>query len=103
MTDAPIASTAPRRILSIDALRGLDMMMILGLREVVLALCLAFGLDGLHDVLEGQAHHPEWNGFTAWDLVFPLFLFLAGASMPLSFDRRLERGDTRATLALHTA
>ena len=103
MTDAPMDSPAPRRILSIDALRGLDMMMILGLREVVLALCLAFGLDGLHGILEAQAHHPEWNGFTAWDLIFPLFLFLAGASMPLSFDRRLERGDTRATLALHTA
>jgi len=109
MTDAssdasPPAEPAPaRRILSIDALRGLDMMMILGLREVILALCLAFGLDGLHGVLESQAHHPEWNGFTAWDLIFPLFLFLAGASMPLSFEKRLARGDTRGILALHTA
>ena len=52
MNEAPQDSTAPRRILSIDALRGLDMMMILGLREVVLALCLAFGLGGLHDALD---------------------------------------------------
>ena len=50
--------------------------------------------------LSGQLEHPEWNGFTLYDLIFPLFLFMAGVAMPFSFEKRLERGDTqRAALS----
>ena len=38
--------------------------------------------------LAGQLEHPEWHGFKFYDLIFPLFLFLAGVSMPLSFAKR---------------
>ncbi|MEM6567741.1 MAG: DUF5009 domain-containing protein [Planctomycetota bacterium] len=89
------------RITSIDALRGFDMMLIVGGREAILGLTLAFGLDRTHEVLLGQFEHPAWNGFTAWDMIFPLFLFLAGASLPFSFAKRRERGDSRKRLALH--
>ena len=36
--------------------------------------------------------HAEWIGFSAWDMIMPLFLFVVGAAMPLSFDRRIEAG-----------
>ena len=49
----------------------------------------------------GQLEHPKWNGFALYDLIFPLFLFMAGVSMPFSFEKRLERGDTRGDLCRH--
>ncbi|MEM9380265.1 MAG: DUF5009 domain-containing protein, partial [Planctomycetota bacterium] len=97
-----MSASAPGRITSLDALRGFDMMLIVGGREAILGLALAFGLDRTHGVLLGQFEHPAWNGFTAWDMIFPLFLFLAGASLPYSFAKRRERGDSRRTLALHS-
>lgn len=53
------------------------------------------------DWLAGELQHPEWHGFAFYDLIFPLFLFLAGASMPFSFDRRLARGDEKPQLIRH--
>jgi predicted acyltransferase len=51
--------------------------------------------------LSGQLHHPDWNGFTFYDLIFPLFLFMAGVAMPFSFQKRLERGDSKPALYRH--
>ncbi len=45
--------------------------------------------------------HAAWNGWTPTDLIFPFFLFIVGVSMVLSFAARIERGATRASLALH--
>ena len=50
--------------------------------------------------LSSQMHHTKWHGFTFYDLIFPLFLFLAGVAMPLLFSKRLERGEGKiATLS----
>jgi len=76
------------------------MLAIVGGREVVVALAGATGWGALRG-LAGELQHAEWHGFTLWDGVFPLFLFLAGASLPLSFARRAERGATRGALARH--
>lgn len=48
------------------------------------------------DAIAGQFEHPAWNGFTFYDFIFPLFLFIAGISIPLSVDNSLGRGMTRA-------
>src|SRR5438270_863806 len=37
----------------------------------------------------GPLDHAEWNGWTHTDLIFPFFMFIAGASMALSFARRV--------------
>ena len=39
--------------------------------------------------------HPEWNGFHFYDLIFPLFLFIAGVATPYSVGRELEKGKTK--------
>ena len=49
----------------------------------------------------GQLKHPEWDGFALYDLIFPLFLFMAGVAMPLSFEKRLARGDSKSSLYRH--
>ena len=71
------------RLMSIDALRGFDMSWIIG---------------GNALVLQHQFSHVEWEGFTAWDLIMPLFLFITGASMPFSFGRRLKEGQNKTAL-----
>jgi predicted acyltransferase len=97
----PIEVAAPsRRLLSLDALRGFDMFWIMGGEGIVKAAAVLTGWAWL--VWFGdQLEHPEWNGFALYDLIFPLFLFMAGVAMPLSFERRIERGDTRGQLYRH--
>ncbi len=55
----------------------------------------------LTSALAGQLHHSSWHGFTFEDLIFPLFLFIVGLSMPFAITRRLSRGDSRRDLYLH--
>ena len=90
----------PERLHCLDALRGFDMVWIVGGRELVVAWAAATGWPVLHAIAE-QCEHVEWNGFTFWDLIFPLFLFIAGVAMPFSLARRVERGDDRRLLARH--
>jgi predicted acyltransferase len=42
-----------------------------------------------------QLKHSQWAGFTPYDLIQPLFLFITGITLPLSVGRRLKRGQTR--------
>ena len=101
---SPIPPTPPQpgsdRLLSLDALRGFDMFWIVGGREVFLALlALMVGKQWLvtPDQLAwftAELHHPEWNGFTFYDLIFPLFIFLTGVSMPFALAKRVARGDS---------
>jgi predicted acyltransferase len=44
---------------------------------------------------EKQLHHVEWHGFAFEDMIFPLFLFIAGISFPFSMAKRLENGVPR--------
>ncbi len=48
-----------------------------------------------------QLRHVEWDGFVFYDLIFPLFLFVAGVAMPFSLTGRLERGEDKRALILH--
>ncbi|WP_425400074.1 acyltransferase family protein [Aeoliella sp.] len=88
------------RLMSLDALRGFDMFWIIGGESIAHAAAKLTGWAGLV-WLSGQLEHPEWHGFTFYDLIFPLFLFMAGVSMPYSFEKRLARGDTKAQLYRH--
>lgn len=82
-----------RRIVSIDALRGLDMVLLSGGAAVLWQLCRAGWGSGVPAWLAQQFRHAEWGaGFTCWDLVMPLFLFITGCSMPIAFKRYREQG-----------
>src|SRR5690349_414381 len=45
--------------------------------------------------------HAKWEGWTLIDMVAPAFLFCIGAAMPLSLERRSDKGDSRSTLMRH--
>lgn len=95
-------SALPRdqRLMSLDALRGFDMFWIIGGVPIVKAAAELSGWNWLV-WLAGQMHHTKWHGFTFYDLIFPLFLFLAGVSMPFSFSKRLDRGDGKLQICRH--
>jgi predicted acyltransferase len=88
------------RIHSIDALRGFDMFWIIGGGTVIERI---FALTGFSFflTLNGQFEHSEWNGFTFEDLIFPLFLFIVGLSIPLSLSKRLALGGSKRGVVLH--
>ena len=72
-----------QRVLSVDALRGFDMIWILGAEGIFAALFVATGWSWLKS-LSQQMQHSIWHGITAYDLIFPLFIFLAGVSLGIS-------------------
>ena len=79
------------RITSIDALRGFDMFWVLGGDGLVYALHGASG-DPVTAMVAEQMNHSAWAGFHFYDLIFPLFVFIAGVSMVFSLTRTIARG-----------
>ncbi len=86
-----------QRLYSLDALRGFDMFWIIGGEEIFHNLFKITG-SSFWGAISNQFTHPDWNGFHAYDLIFPLFLFLAGVATPYSVGRELEKGKTRRQL-----
>ncbi len=89
----------PERLASLDALRGFDMFWIMGADELVHEWSKISGHPFSH-FMAVQMDHAEWHGFTAYDLIFPLFLFIAGVATPYSIGREIEKGVPRQKLAL---
>jgi predicted acyltransferase len=103
LADAPVAPAEPEtsaipvaartaRLLSVDVLRGLDVLLMLFVNEMA-----------------GVAGTPSWllhtasrmDGMTITDTVFPAFLFITGMSIPLALGARMARGDRRAAIWRH--
>jgi predicted acyltransferase len=83
------------RLYSLDALRGFDMFWIMGAEEIFHGMAKATGAAPFWQTLANQLTHPAWNGFHFYDLIFPLFLFIAGVATPYSVGRELEKGKTK--------
>jgi predicted acyltransferase len=88
------------RLVSLDALRGFDMFLIAGAENMTRRAAEYTDWELLKRI-ESEFHHPEWNGFTFFDLIFPLFMFLSGVSFTFSLNKRINRGEDLRTLYLH--
>lgn len=95
--EKPEEDKKPKRILSIDTLRGFDMLFISGAGTSLLLLEGNTGLAWV-DAIAQQMEHPAWNGFTFYDFIFPLFLFIAGVSLPFSLNKGLSLGKGKTNL-----
>ena len=91
--------STPTRLFSLDALRGFDMFWIMGADEISYQMAHATK-SPFWKAVATQLDHPDWNGFHLYDLIFPLFLFMAGVSTPFSVGRELEKGKSREQLML---
>lgn len=84
------------RLMSLDALRGFDMLFISGLAAVVGGLCGVLGVP--HCAVAESMVHAKWVGFHHHDTIFPLFIFLAGVSFPFSCASRRAKGATTGSI-----
>jgi predicted acyltransferase len=91
------ADSSPR-LMSLDALRGFDMFWIIGGAAFFQSFAKA-GDNAFTRFLQVQLRHVTWEGFVFYDLIFPLFLFILGASLVLSLDKALATGGRAAVLA----
>ena len=102
-TNSPVTGAIdllpPQRLYSLDALRGFDMFWIMGAEEIFHTMYKATG-SSFWGALSNQFTHPAWNGFHFYDLIFPLFLFIAGVATPYSVGRELEKGKTKNQVLL---
>ncbi len=76
------------RLYSLDLLRGLDMFLLVVIGPLFAAIN---ATTPLPECIMRQFHH-YWGGFTLWDLIMPLFIFMCGAAVPFALGRRMEGG-----------
>lgn len=79
-------TASTKRLASLDILRGFDLFLLVAFQPVFYKLGTTLEWKCLDPILY-QFTHESWEGFRFWDLIMPLFLFMAGASMPFSFAK----------------
>lgn len=75
------------RLFSLDLLRGLDIFI---LTVVGVAVYAIHNLYGINPAVLYHFDHPEWVGFSCWDMIMPLFIFMCGAALPLALPKYLD-------------
>ncbi len=81
-----------QRILSIDALRGITILVMIFVNE----------LAGAKDIPAWMKHmHKDDDAMSFVDVVFPAFLFIVGMSIPFAINSRLAKGDSFLQLQKH--
>ena len=75
------ASSISNRLLSLDALRG-----------YTIAVMVIVNDPGSRSHVYPPLLHSVWNGITLTDMVFPFFLFMVGVSITLAYTKRLSAG-----------
>ena len=86
-----------RRLLSLDALRGFDMLWIVGGEHVIQAWHKA-SPGGAVDLLNNQFEHKAWEGVAFYDLIFPLFVFIVGVSLVFSLSKTIQQSGRAAAI-----
>ena len=87
------------RLLSLDALRGFDMMFIMGLSAVIAEACGIFP-GGKDCWLAQQMNHVNWIGLHHHDTIFALFLFISGMTFPFSLEKKRSKGLSDKSITL---
>src|SRR5512147_2223583 len=93
-TPAPAtpASAGPRRLTSLDAFRGFDILTMVFVNYIAGMAAIPFFL---------RHAEADQNVFTLTDVVFPGFLFIVGVSIPLALAKRRADGLTGLALVGH--
>ena len=96
----PTSPPRTERLVSLDALRGFDMFWITGGTAILLGLGKVIQRPFFDKFLE-QFDHVPWQGLHFYDLIWPLFMFIMGAAIPLGVAKRRARGESDRNLLLH--
>ena len=90
------------RLHSLDALRGFDMFWIIGGGTLIEVLARLFPSGWLQS-LAAQMEHVPWIGFHFEDLIFPLFMFISGVTIPIAILSKLEKGASKREMVFKIA
>ncbi len=80
------------RLASIDVFRALTMLLMIWVNDF-------WSLTGVPKWLQHASATEDYLGFS--DVIFPLFLFIVGLSLPLAIENRRKKGDSTAEIARH--
>ncbi len=75
------------RLVSLDAFRGFTMFWIVGGKSLMMALQ-KLDSSAVAGTIAYQLTHSDWEGLRYYDLIWPCFMLMVGASIPFSFARR---------------
>ena len=89
-----------KRLESLDALRGFDMIFIMGGASLIAAIAALFPDSQVWGIIGEQMGHVEWEGLRHHDTIFPLFLFIAGVTWPFSLQNQLDKGKSMRQIYL---
>ncbi len=90
---------ANKRLISVDALRGFDMLWIIGGGDIIIAFANAHPTNFTNKLAEHFDH--SWGQFHFYDIIMPLFMFIVGVVMPVAFKIRLQKGESKKQLYTH--
>ena len=80
------------RLASIDVFRALTMVLMIWVNDF-------WSLNGVPKWLQHASATEDYMGFS--DIIFPLFLFIVGLSLPLAIENRRKKGDSTGEIARH--
>ena len=80
------------RVASIDIFRALTMLLMIWVNDF-------WTLTDIPKWLKHARGSEDYLGFS--DIIFPLFLFLVGLSIPYAIERRKKKGDSNVSIAKH--
>jgi heparan-alpha-glucosaminide N-acetyltransferase len=95
------AGAGATRITSIDAFRGLVMLLMLAEVMRLWTVARAFPGSTFWALVAFNTTHVPWQGCSLHDLIQPAFSFLAGASLPFSIASRRQKGDSFKRMLAH--
>jgi len=92
---------AGRRLTSVDAYRGLVMLLIMGELLSFCEVAKAIPGSSFWKFLCFHQSHVSWVGCSLHDLIQPSFSFLVGVALPFSLASRKSRGQSRGRMTFH--
>jgi heparan-alpha-glucosaminide N-acetyltransferase len=91
-TESDPKAESATRLVSLDAFRGLVMVLMLGEVMHLPLVAQAFPHSLFWRVIGFNTEHVEWQGCSLHDLIQPAFSFLVGAALPFSIASRKMKG-----------
>jgi predicted acyltransferase len=95
-------SSVQSRLLSLDFFRGFTMFLLIAEYTRLFGYMIVPEFSGtIIGKIGAQLHHHPWNGLRFWDLIQPFFMFIVGVAMPLSYAKRIKKGESHSAILKH--
>ncbi len=97
----PADKESLKRLVSLDAYRGLTMLFMASEIIHIPQVLGTFRDSRFCQFVTEQLSHKEWVGCSLWDLIQPSFMFMVGVALPFSYASRKAKGQTFGQMLGH--